>query len=122
MATVRYMVRDVDAALPFYEARGFTLTDRCGPPFAIVERSDLALWLSGPGTSAAKPMADGAKPESDGWNRVVIEVTDINATAATLKSAGTRLRNEPISGPGGTQVLIEDPSGNPIEIFEAKKE
>jgi len=122
VATVRYMVRDVDAALPFYEALGFTLTDRWGPPFAIVERGELALRLSGTGTSAAKPMPDGARPESGGWNRVVIEVTDINATVAALMSAGTRFRNEPTSGPGGTQVLVEDPSGNPIEIFEAKKE
>ncbi len=122
MATVRYVVRDVDAALPFYEALGFTLADRWGPPFAIVERGDLALWLSGPGISAAKPMLDGAKPESGGWNRIVIGVDDINATVATLKALRTRFRNEPISGAGGKQVLVEDPSGNPIELFEAKKE
>lgn len=121
MATVRYLVRDVDAALPFYEAVGFTLADRWGPPFAIVERGDLALWLSGPGTSAAKPMQDGTKPEPGGWNRIVIEVADIDATVAALKATGTRFRNEPISGPGGKQVLVEDPSGNPIELFEAKK-
>jgi catechol 2,3-dioxygenase-like lactoylglutathione lyase family enzyme len=121
VATVRYLVRDVDAALPFYEALGFTLGDRWGPPFAIVERGDLALWLSGPGTSAAKPMPDGAKPESGGWNRIVIELDDIDATVAALKATGTRFRNEPISGPGGKQVLVEDPSGNPIELFEAKK-
>ena len=121
MPTVRYMVRDVDAVLPFYEALGFTLADRWGPPFAIVERGDLQLWLSGPGTSAAKPMPDGAKPEPGGWNRFVIGVDDIDATVATLKAAGTRFRNEPISGPGGRQVLVEDPSGNPIELFEAKK-
>ena len=121
MATVRYLVRDVDAALPFYAALGFTLADRWGPPFAIVERGDLALWLSGPGTSAAKPMPDGARPESGGWNRIVIEVDDIDAIVAALKLSGTRFRNEPISGPGGKQVLVEDPSGNPIEIFAAKK-
>ena len=121
MATVRYMVRDVDAALPFYEALGFTLADRWGPPFAIVERGDLEIWLSGPGTSAAKPMPDGAKPEPGGWNRIVIGVDDIDATVTSLKATGTRFRNEPISGPGGKQVLVEDPSGNPIELFEAKK-
>ena len=121
MATVRYMVRDVDAALPFYEAIGFTLADRRGPPFAIVERGDLALWLSGTGTSAAKPMPDGANPEPGGWNRIVIDVDDINATVAALKAVGARFRNEPISGPGGKQVLVEDPSGNPIELFEAKQ-
>jgi catechol 2,3-dioxygenase-like lactoylglutathione lyase family enzyme len=122
VATVRYMVRDVDAALPFYEALGFTLADRWGPPFAIVERGDLAVWLSGPGTSAAKPMPDGAKPEPGGWNRIVIGVDDIDATVAALKATGTRFRNEPISGPGGKQVLVEDPSGNPVELFEAKKQ
>lgn len=121
MATIRYLVRDVDAVLPFYEALGFTLSDRWGPPFAIVERGDLAVWLSGPGTSAAKPMADGAKPEPGGWNRIVIEVDDIDATVATLTAAGARFRNVPISGPGGKQVLVDDPSGNPVELFEAKK-
>lgn len=121
MATVRYLVRDVDAALAFYAALGFTLADRWGPPFAIVTRGDLTLWLSGPGTSAAKPMPDGAKPESGGWNRIVIELDDIDATVAALKATGTRFRNQPISGPGGKQVLVDDPSGNPIELFEAKK-
>ena len=122
MATIRYMVRDVDAAVPFYESLGFTLADRWGPPFAIVERRDLQLWLSGPGTSASKPMPDGAKPEPGGWNRIVISVDDIDATVATLKASGTKFRNEPISGPGGKQVLVEDPSGNPVELFEAKRE
>ena len=122
MATIRYLVRDVDAALTFYEALGFTLADRWGPPFAIVERDDLQLWLSGPGTSALKPMPNGTKPEPGGWNRIVIGVDDIDATVATLKATGTRFRNEPISGPGGKQVLVEDPSGNPVELFEAKRE
>ena len=122
MATIRYMVRDVDAVLPFYEALGFTLADRWGPPFAIVERGDLQLWLSGPGTSASKPMPDGATPEPGGWNRIVAGVDDIDATVALLKSGGTKFRNEPISGPGGKQVLVEDPSGNPVELFEAKRE
>lgn len=122
MATIRYMVRDVDAAVPFYELLGFTLADRWGPPFAIVERRDLPLWLSGPGTSASKPMPDGAMPEPGGWNRIVIGVDDIVATVATLKASGTKFRNEPISGPGGKQVLVEDPSGNPVELFEAKRE
>lgn len=122
MATVRYMVRDVDAALPFYIALGFKLADRWGPPFAVIERDELQLWLSGPATSASKPMPDGAKPEPGGWNRIVIGVDDIDATVATLKASGTKFRNEPISGPGGRQVLVEDPSGNPIEIFEAKRE
>lgn len=120
MATIRYLVRDVDAALPFYEALGFTLADRWGPPFAIVERGDLQIWLSGPGTSAAKPMPDGALPTPGGWNRVVIEVDDLDASVAALKATGATFRNQPISGPGGRQVLVEDPSGNPVELFEAR--
>ena len=88
MATVRYLVHDVDAVLPFYDALGFTLADRWGPPFAIVERGDLQLWLSGPGTSASKPMPDGATPEPGGWNRIVVGVDDIDATVAALKAGG----------------------------------
>lgn len=122
MATIRYMVSDVDAVLPFYDALGFTLADRWGPPFAIVERGDLQIWLSGPGTSASKPMPDGAKPVPGGWNRVVIAVDDLDATVAALKVTGAKFRNEPISGPGGRQVLAEDPSGNPLELFEARNE
>lgn len=122
MATVRYMVNDVDAALPFYEALGFTLADRWGPPFAIVERGDLQIWLSGPGTSASKPMPDGAKPAPGGWNRVVIGVEDLDAAVAALAKTGAKFRNQPISGPGGRQVLAEDPSGNPVELFEARNE
>ena len=116
------MVSDVDAVLPFYDALGFTLADRWGPPFAIVERGDLQIWLSGPGTSASKPMPDGAKPVPGGWNRVVIAVDDLDATVAALKATGAKFRNEPISGPGGRQVLAEDPSGNPLELFEARNE
>lgn len=116
------MVNDVDAALPFYEALGFTLADRWGPPFAIVERGDLQIWLSGPGTSASKPMPDGAKPAPGGWNRVVIGVDDLDAAVAALGKTGAKFRNQPISGPGGRQVLAEDPSGNPVELFEACNE
>ena len=122
MAIVRYLVRDVDAVLPFYEALGFTLADRWGPPFAIVERGDLQIWLSGPGTSAAKPMPDGALPAPGGWNRLVIEVDDLDASVVALKATGAAFRNQPISGPGGRQVLVEDPSGNPLELFEARGE
>ena len=120
MAIVRYLVRDVDAALPFYEALGFTLADRWGPPFAIVERGDLQIWLSGPGTSAAKPMPDGALPTPGGWNRVVIEVDTLDDAVAALVATGATFRNQPISGPGGRQVLVDDPSGNPLELFEAR--
>jgi catechol 2,3-dioxygenase-like lactoylglutathione lyase family enzyme len=121
MATVRYLVNDVDAALPFYAALGFELADRWGPPFAIVKRGDFALWLSGPGTSAAKPLPGGAVPQPGGWNRLVIEVEDLDATLAALKAQGARFRSDPIQGPGGRQVLVEDPSGNPIELFEARE-
>lgn len=118
MATVRYLVHDVDAALSFYAALGFELVERWGPPFAIVARGDLTLWVSGPGTSAAKPLPSGAVPASGGWNRVVIEVDDLTATLARLRGLGIRLRSEPVTGPGGTQVLAEDPSGNPVELFQ----
>ncbi len=118
MPTVRYLVHDVDAVLPFYAALGFALVDRWGPPFAIVERQGLALWLAGPGTSARRPMPDGATPAPGGWNRIVIEVDDLDAAIARLRDAGAKFRNEPVAGPGGRQVLAEDPSGNPVELFE----
>ncbi len=120
MATVRYLVHDVDAALPFYAALGFVLADRMGPPFAIVTRCGLALWLSGPGTSASRPLTGGAQPAPGGWNRLVIEVDDLDAAMAALRATGARFRSEPIAGPGGRQVLVEDPSGNPIELFAAR--
>ncbi|MEO8485317.1 MAG: VOC family protein [Betaproteobacteria bacterium] len=122
MPTVRYLVHDVDAVLPFYASLGFREVDRWGPPFAILERQGLTLWLAGPGTSAARPMPDGAKPASGGWNRIVIEVDDLDVTIEGIRSAGARFRNEPISGPGGRQVLAEDPSGNPVELFEPGSE
>lgn len=120
MATVRYLVHDVDAALRFYAMLGFALDERWGPPFAIVKRDDLRLWLSGPGTSASKPLASSAQPAPGGWNRLVIEVADLDATVATLKAAAANFRSEPIAGPGGRQVLVDDPSGNPIELFESR--
>ena len=120
MATIRYLVDDVDAALPFYKALGFKLADRWGPPFAIVKRKGLSLWLSGPGTSARKKLKNGAVPQPGGWNRLVIEVKDIDAALAKLEQAGARLRSKLIKGPGGRQALVEDPSGNPVELFEAR--
>ena len=118
MAIVRYIVDDVDAALAFYGALGFSLAERWGPPFAIVKRDDLTLWLSGPGTSARKPMADGALPAPGGWNRLVIDVADLDETMSKLGADGIRFRGAPVAGPGGRQLLAEDPSGNPIELFE----
>ena len=120
MATVRYLVNDVDASLPFYRALGFKLADRWGPPFAIVKRKGLSLWLSGPGTSAAKKPKDGSVPQPGGWNRLVIEVARLDDTMTKLEATGARFRSKPIKGPGGRQVLVEDPSGNPVELFEAR--
>jgi catechol 2,3-dioxygenase-like lactoylglutathione lyase family enzyme len=121
MATIRYLVDDVDAALTFYATLGFALAARMGPPFAIVARGDLSLWLSGPGTSAAKALPDGSRPApGGGWNRLVIEVKDLDATIAALKQTGAHFRSEPVAGPGGRQVLIDDPSGNPVELFQPR--
>ncbi len=120
MAAIRYMVKNVDAAVAFYtEMLGFELVSQMGPPFAQVKRGDLTLWLAGPGSSASRPMPDGRKPEAGGWNRLVIEVEDIDSTATKLKGSGVTFRNDVLSGPGGKQVLIDDPSGNPIELFQA---
>ncbi|TPW18205.1 MAG: hypothetical protein FD129_59, partial [bacterium] len=117
MATIRYLVRDVDQSLPFYQLLGFELVNHMGPPFAIVRRGDLSIWLSGPLSSAARPLPDGAAPTPGGWNRLVVEVTDLPAMMALLRSAGAHFRSEPVTGPGGTQVVVDDPSGNPIELF-----
>jgi catechol 2,3-dioxygenase-like lactoylglutathione lyase family enzyme len=122
MPTVRYLVNSVDESLPFYRALGFKLADRWGPPFAVVKGKGLTLWLSGPGTSARKKLPGGGTPEPGGWNRLVLPVKDIEATVTKLQAVGARFRSKPIKGPGGKQVLVEDPSGNPIELFEAKAE
>ena len=121
VATIRYLVKDVDAAISFYSALGFELADRWGPPFAVMKLGDLTLWVSGPGTSASKTLPDGSEPQPGGWNRFVIGVPDIDVAVSQLSSKGGRFRSEPIQGPGGRQVLCEDPSGNPIELFEARK-
>lgn len=119
MATIRYLVHDVVIALDFYTQHlGFKLIDQMGPAFAIVAKGDLELWLSGPQTSAARPMPDGRQPIAGGWNRFVVEVENIEALVAAMKTAGIKFRNEIITGPGGKQILAEDPSGNPIEIFQ----
>ena len=122
MATVRYLVEDVDAALPFYQALGFSVTQRWGPPFVMLARDDLSLWLSGPGTSAARGLPNGSVPQPGGWNRVVIEVESLEEAISALRETGARFRSEPVQGPGGRQVLVDDPSGNPIELFEAAGE
>ena len=121
MAVVRYMVDDVEANVTFYcDLLGFSVEQRMGP-IAIVARDDLRLWLAGPGASAQRPMPDGRTPEPGGWNRIVIEVDDLDSVVATLHAGGASFRNEIISGPGGRQILADDPAGNPIELFEARK-
>ena len=122
MPAVRYLVNDVDTALEFYRTLGFRLADRLGPPFAIVKRKGLSLWLSGPGTSARKKLKNGGMPEPGGWNRLVIEVDDIADTVAKLEALGVTFRSRPIKGPGGQQVLVEDPSGNPVELFQPRED
>ena len=120
MAVVRYLVQDVDESLPFYRTLGFKLADRWGPPFAVMKGHGLSLWLSGPGTSARKKLKSGQLPEPGGWNRLVIEVKDINETVAKLEALGVTFRAKPIKGPGGQQALLEDPSGNPVEVFQSR--
>ena len=118
MAAIRYLGRDTEEAGGFYVGQlGFTLVSRSGSAFAVVERDGHALWLSGPNTSAAQQLPDGRLPQPGGWNRVVLNVDDVAAEIARLDAAGTIRRSDPVSGPGGTQVLVEDPSGNPIELF-----
>ena len=119
MASIRYFVTDVDAAIAFYtEKFGFKLQQKMGPAFAFVTRDDLTLWLSGPQSSAARPMPDGRQPKAGGWNRFVIEVDDLPGRVAEMKQAGVRFRSEIVVGPGGKQVLAEDQDGNPVELFE----
>jgi catechol 2,3-dioxygenase-like lactoylglutathione lyase family enzyme len=122
MATVRYLVGDVDRSIAFYtEYLGFKLEQSMAPAFARVSKGDLTLWLAGPPSSAARPMPDGRRPEPGGWNRFVIELEDIETNVDKLKSAGLRFRNEVVKGPGGKQILLEDPDGNVVELFEAAK-
>jgi catechol 2,3-dioxygenase-like lactoylglutathione lyase family enzyme len=121
LAVIRYLVDDVDHAVAFYtEHLGFSLERRMGPAFAIVSLGDVALWASGPQSSAARSMPDGRRPEPGGWNRLVIEVDDLEAKVTELKQAGLQFRNEIVTGPGGKQILLEDPAGNPVELFEPR--
>lgn len=119
MVSVRYIVDDVDAALAFYTGHlGFEVLTNFAPAFADVARGRLRLLLSGPASSAARHMPDGAKPEPGGWNRIHLIVEDIDAEVARLRAAGAPLRNDVLSGPGGKQVLLQDPSGNVVELFQ----
>jgi catechol 2,3-dioxygenase-like lactoylglutathione lyase family enzyme len=115
----RYLVDDVDDAVAFYTGQlGFTLKQQMGPAFAIVVYGDTPLWLSGPASSATRPMPDGAKPEPGGWNRIALEVDDIEAEVTRLMQTGVRFRGEIVVGPGGSQIVLEDPSGNAVELFQ----
>ena len=119
MVNVRYMVDDVDASVAYYTGHfGFTLLTQAGPAFADVQRGDLRLLLSGPASSAGRPMADGATPAPGGWNRIHFIVDDIEAEVARLRAEGVSFRNEIVTGPGGKQILAEDPSGNVVELFQ----
>jgi len=121
-AVVRYQVQDVDRAVTFYTRHlGFMLTQRPAPVIAIVSRGDLHLILSGPKTSGARPMPDGRQQEPGGWNRIVVYVESIDATIAALTNAKVRFRNEVEVGPGGKQILLDDPDGNPVELHEGPK-
>jgi glyoxylase I family protein len=121
-AVVRYQVQDVDRAVAFYTQRlGFHLTQRSGP-VAIVSRGNLHLLLSGPASSGSRPMSDGRRQEPGGWNRIVLYVDSLDSTMTMLTGAGARFRNEVEVGPGGKQVLVDDPDGNPVELHEGPRE
>ncbi len=121
-AAVRYQVRDVDRSVAFYTQHlGFKLEQQSGTAFARVSNGNFVLWLSGPKSSGSRPMPDGRKQEPGGWNRLVLEVDDLPSRVAALKKAGLRFRNEIEVGPGGKQIQLEDPDGNPVELFEPAK-
>src|SRR5215472_14001906 len=118
---VRYIVRDVGQAIAFYTTQlGFTLQMHPAPAFAMLKRGDLRLVLSAPNPSSGggQSMPDGRKQEPGGWNRFAVEVSDLLGVVETFRKAGIRFRNEIVTGVGGKQILIEDPSGNPVELFE----
>lgn len=121
MAEFRYLVNDVEQALQFYvDVLGFRLAQQFGPAMAIVVKDDLSLWLAGPLSSAAQLMPDGSRPQPGGWSRIVLKVEDIESKIARLTEAGARFRSGMVQGPGGKQILFEDPSGNAIELFQPK--
>jgi catechol 2,3-dioxygenase-like lactoylglutathione lyase family enzyme len=120
---VRYMVNDVEAAVAFYTTRlGFTLISKTLPAFADVARDDLRLLLSGPASSAGRPMPDGRQPSPGGWNRIHLVVEDLSGEVDRLRAAGVQFRSDIVTGPGGSQILLDDPSGNPIELFQPRRQ
>jgi catechol 2,3-dioxygenase-like lactoylglutathione lyase family enzyme len=119
LVSVRYLVDDVEAALGFYTTHlGFTVRFSAAPAFADVVRGHLRLLLSGPASSAGRPMPDGTRPGPGGWNRIHLIVEDIHAEVARLRAAGVPFRSDVVSGPGGQQIVFDDPSGNPVELFQ----
>ena len=120
---VRYMVNDVEAAVAFYTTRlGFTLISKTLPAFADVARGDLRLLLSGPASSAGRSMPDGRRPSPGGWNRIHLVVEDLSGEVDRLRAAGVQFRSDIVTGPGGSQILLDDPSGNPIELFQPRQQ
>jgi catechol 2,3-dioxygenase-like lactoylglutathione lyase family enzyme len=121
MVNVRYMVDDVEEAIDFYTTHlGFSVRMSAAPAFADVLRGHLRLLLSGPASSAGRPMPDGEKPGPGGWNRIHLHVADIDAEVARLRDAGVPFRNDVVTGPGGSQILLLDPSGNVVELFQPR--
>ena len=119
IVNVRYMVDDVDASIAFYtELLGFELMMNASPAFADVRRGNLRLLLAGPASSAGRPMSDGARPGPGGWNRIHFIVDDLDAEVTRLRDAGGRFRNDIVEGPGGRQILLQDPSDNIVELFQ----
>ena len=118
-ANVRYMIDDVPIAIEFYTRHlGFTLDQDASPAFAAVTRDGLRLLLSGPTSSGRRPMPDGARPMPGGWNRIEIVVDDLAAEVDRLRDEGVPFRNDIVTGPGGSQIVVDDPDGNPIELFQ----
>jgi catechol 2,3-dioxygenase-like lactoylglutathione lyase family enzyme len=116
---VRYMVDDVEAAVAWYQKHlGFALLNNRAPAFADISLGSLRLLISGPASSAGRPMSDGERPRSGGWNRIHLIVDDLDAEVARLRADGVQLRNDMVTGPGGAQVLLVDPSGNLVELFQ----
>lgn len=119
IAAVRYQSRDIDRAIKFYsEALDFKLERKTGTAFAMISRGPLQLVLSGPGSSGARPMPDGRRQEPGGWNRIIVYVQDLDAEIKRMKTSGAHFRNTVEEGPGGKQIQVEDPDGNPIELHE----
>ena len=119
MVNVRYLVDDVQAAIDFYTSHlGFTVRSSAAPAFADVTRGNLRLLLAGPASSAGRPMPDGRTPVPGGWNRIHLIVTDLRAEVTRLRAEGVSFRNDIVTGPGGKQILIEDPAGNVVELLQ----